>query len=115
MKGLNTFGTHGPKTEWLNDFFERKDDFLSDNQLGPVQKPFFRRFLKDARLIENEKTTDLAVKLSNLGWDGLTSLGILLANLAYNPQFKWYIENIKIGSSYDRKELEDIMLTAGIT
>jgi|LSQX01.1.fsa_nt_gb phosphoadenosine phosphosulfate reductase len=115
MKSINTFGTHAPKTEWLMEFFERKDEFLADNGLGPVQKPFFRRFLRDAGLIAEGKTLPLADKLSSLGWDGLISLGIMLANLAYNPQFEWYIKNIEIGRFYTRKNLENVMLTADIT
>ena len=97
MKSINTFGTHAPKTEWLIDFFERKDDFLADNSLGPAQKPFFIRFLRDAGLILDGKTSPLAEKLCLLGWDSIISLGIMLANLAYNPQFEWYIKNIDIG------------------
>ena len=115
MKSINTLGTHAPKTEWLMEFFERKDEFLAYNGLGPVQKPFFRRFLRDAGLISEGKTLPLVEKLSVLGWDSLASLGIMLANLAYNPQFEWYINNIEIGRFYTRKDLENIMLTAGIT
>lgn len=115
MKSINTFGTHAPKTEWLIDFFERKDDFLADNSLGPAQKPFFRRFLRDAGLILDGKTSPLAEKLCLLGWDSIISLGIMLANLAYNPQFEWYIKNIDIGHFYTRKDLENVMLTSDIT
>jgi phosphoadenosine phosphosulfate reductase len=59
MKSINCFATHMPKTEWFADFFERKDDFLVENGLGPVQKPFFKRFLRDADLIEESKATTL--------------------------------------------------------
>lgn len=115
MKSINTFGTHAPKIEWLQEFFERKDEFLADNGLGPVQKPFFRRFLRDAGLILDGKSLPLTEKLSDIGWDSLISLGIMIANLAYNPQFEWYINNIEIGRFYTRKDLENIMYTADIT
>lgn len=115
MKSINTFGTHAPKTEWLVEFFERKDEFLIENGLGPVQKPFFRRFLRDAGLITEGKTLPLTDKLALLGWDSPTSLGIILANIAYNPQFTWYIKNIDIGRFYTRKDLENVMLVEDIT
>ena len=115
MKSINTFGTHAPKTEWLVEFFDRKDDFLVENGLGPVQKPFFRRFLRDAGLISEGKTLPLTEKLALLGWDSTTSLGIMLANISYNPQFEWYIKNIEIGRFYTRKDLENVMLSEDIT
>jgi phosphoadenosine phosphosulfate reductase len=115
MKSINTFGTHAPKTEWLVEFFERKDEFLIENGLGPVQKPFFRRFLRDAGLIAEGKTLPLTDKLALLGWDSPTSLGIILANIAYNPQFTWYIKNIDVGHFYARKDLENVMLVEDIT
>jgi phosphoadenosine phosphosulfate reductase len=115
MKSINTFGTHAPKTEWLVEFFDRKDDFLDENGLGPVQKPFFRRFLRDAGLISEGKTLPLTEKLVSLGWDSPTSLGIMLANISYNPQFEWYIKNIEIGRFYTRKDLENVMLSEDIT
>ena len=115
MKSINTFGTHAPKTEWLVEFFERKDEFLADNGLGPVQKPFFRRFLRDAGLIAEGKSLPLTDKLALLGWDSPTSLGIILSNIAYNPQFTWYIKNIEVGRFYTRKDLENVMLVEDIT
>lgn len=115
MKSINCFATHMPKTEWFIDFFERKNDFLLENNLGPVQKPFFRRFLKDAELIDGSKVTSLTEKLAVLSWDSITSLGVILANIAYNPQFKWYIENMSIGRFYSRADLISMLEGAGVT
>jgi len=115
MKSINCFATHMPKTEWFADFFDRKDEFLVENGLGPVQKPFFRRFLKDADLIDGSKVTSLTVKLALLSWDSTTSLGIILSNIAYNPQFEWYIRNIAIGRFYTRTDLTSMLEEAGVT
>jgi phosphoadenosine phosphosulfate reductase len=115
MKSINTFGTHAPKTEWLAEFFDRRDDFLEENGLGSVQKPFFRRFLKDAGLIAEGKTLPIADKLARIGWDSQTALGIMLANIAYNPQFKWYITNIDVGRFYTRKNMETLLFANEIT
>jgi phosphoadenosine phosphosulfate reductase len=104
-----------PKTEWFIDFFERKDDFLTENNLGPVQKPFFRRFLKDALLIEDGKTTALTQKLALMSWDSTTSLGIILSNIAYNPQFEWYIRHMSIGRFYSKTDLTSMLEESGVT
>lgn len=115
MKSINTFKTHAPKTEWLMDFFDRKNEFLVENNLGPVQRVSFRRFLKDAGLIADDHILPLTDSLSLLGWDSLSSLGIIFANIAYNPQVEWYIKNIEVGRFYTRKDLENAMLAVGIT
>jgi len=115
MKSINCFATHMPKTEWFIDFFERKDDFLTENNLGPVQKPFFRRFLKDALLIEDGKTTALTQKLALMSWDSTTSLGIILSNIAYNPQFEWYIRHMSIGRFYSKTDLTSMLEESGVT
>lgn len=115
MKSINCFATHMAKTEWLIDFFNRKGEFLIENNLGPVQKPFFRRFLRDAGLIDGSKTTTLTTKLALMPWDSTTSLGIILANMAYNPQFKWYIKNMTVSRFYSRTDLTFMLEEAGVT
>lgn len=115
VKSINCFATHMPKTEWFIDFFERKDEFLIENGLGPVQKPFFRRFLREAGLINGRKVTSLTEKLFTLPWDSATSLGIIMSNVAYNPQFTWYIKNMLIGSLYSRKDLISMLGESGVT
>lgn len=101
-KSIDVFGSHAPKTEWLSDFFDRKADFLKENNLGPDQKNRFKRFLNAAKLIEKDRITEMTYNLAERGWDKPTSLGIMLANLAYCPQFEWYIKNLDIGKLYTR-------------
>lgn len=115
MKSINCFATHMPKTEWFNDFFERKNDFLVENGLGPVQKPFFRRFLRDANLIDGSKITPLTEKLTDISWDNTTSLGVIMSNIAYNPQFNWYIKNMIIGRFYSKTDLISMLEESGVT
>jgi phosphoadenosine phosphosulfate reductase len=115
VKSINCFATHMPKTEWFADFFDRKNEFLTDNNLGPVQKPFFRRFLRDAALIEDGQITFLTEKLALMPWDNTTSLGIILANIAYNPQFTWYIRRMNICHFYTRRDLTSMLEEFGVT
>ncbi|MGV8027423.1 MAG: phosphoadenosine phosphosulfate reductase family protein [Anaerolineaceae bacterium] len=114
MKSLNTFSNHAPKTEWLKEFFERQTDFLENNTLGRVQKPFYKRFLKDAGLIEKNETTSFARLGALLSWDTEDFLGLILINLvASNPQLEWYVREMDIGRSYGRRELEDNLAANG--
>ena len=110
---IDYFGTHAPKTEWLHDFFARKNEFLRENSLGPDQKTRFKRFLKVADLINDDFFSLFAEKLFSIGWDNEAGLGLMLANLAYNPQFNWYINNMNIGRVYTRKEVVELIIGDG--
>lgn len=114
MKSLNTFSNHAPKTEWLKEFFERQTDFLENNTLGRVQKPFYKRFLKDAELVEKNEATAFAKLGASLKWDSDVFLGLILINLvSNNPQIAWYINEMDIGRVYMRSELDDSLTAIG--
>jgi phosphoadenosine phosphosulfate reductase len=114
MKSLNTLSNHAPKTEWLKEYFERLTDFLENNTLGRVQKPFFKRFLKDAGLIERNEATKFSDIGATIGWATDTFLGLMLVNLvAKNPQIEWYVQNMDFGKVYRRIEVEDSLSADG--
>ena len=112
MKSLNSFADHAPKPEWLQSFFELKDDFFTNHTLGPMMYDMFRRFLKDAGLNEKNHFTKFAELISQIGWESNTAMGLIFTNLVFdNPQVEWYVKNLDIGSYYERSQVED-MLTA---
>lgn len=114
MRAINTFSNHAPKKEWLQDFFERENDFLANNSLGTGQKPFFKRFLRDAGLIEENETTEFTDLCNLLKWDTDVSLGLIFLNLvANNPQIAWYIRNMDIDFVYKRMDLEENLKSIG--
>lgn len=111
MKSINTFADHAPKNEWVQNFFEEGESFLSNNKLGPMQISMFRRFLSDAKLIEKNKTTAFFDLTSKLGWEAEEAWGLILIQLAYyNPQIKWYIDNMPIGETFPRQYIEDKLI-----
>lgn len=115
MKSLNSFADHAPKPEWLRSFFELKDDFFAEHSLGPMMFDMFRRFLRDAGLIDKSHFTTFAEQIANLGWDTETAQGIILTNLAAeNPQIQWYIKNLEIGRIYPRKTVEDMLTSVEV-
>ncbi len=113
---LNSFANHAPKLEWVRDFFDQGNDFWEFNGLGPNQVPMFKRFLREAGLIdEQNKTTDLFEIAIKLGWENSTVWGLIVANLAYNTQFKWYINNFDIGYYYEREKVSELLIAEGVS
>ena len=115
MKSYNSFADHAPKRDWLVSFFELKEDFFTEHTLGPMMYDMFRRFLKDAGLNEKNHFTDFAELISNIGWETDTALGLMMVNLAMeNPQIAWYITNMDIGHFYERKQIEEMLISLDV-
>ena len=112
MKSLNSFADHAPKREWLVSFFELGDDFFTEHTLGPMMFDMFRRFLKDAGLIEKNRCTAFADLINRMGWESESALGLILTNLAMeNPQIEWYINNMDIDFFYGRDVIEEKLMS----
>ena len=113
MKTINCFDDHAPKRDWLVSFFELKNDFFTEHSLGPNMFTHFKRFLRDAKLIDGNQCTDLVDLISELGWESESALGIILVNLAYeNAQFEWYIQEMDVGYYYTTAELKEKLIAA---
>jgi phosphoadenosine phosphosulfate reductase len=117
MKTLNTMSNHAPKTEWLANFFKRKDDFFIENslnkknQLGP-----FSRFLRDANLIDKTNhVTSFFEVINSLRWESDTAQSLILINLvAENPQIEWYVSNFEVDRHYPKKDVIEMLLSSGV-
>ena len=117
-KSVNCFDSHAPKAEWLQEFFYKKDDFLSSNNLGPNQIKAFKRFLNDASLADTRKKiiTPLAATLARFPFDSEIVAAITLTELVHNnPQFNWYVMNMSIENTYSRTELSEMLSEYGAT
>lgn len=115
LKSLNSFADHAPKRDWLVSFFDLKEDFFTDHTLGPMMYDMFRRFLRDAGLNEKNHFTPFAQLVDNIGWETDTALGLIIVNLAMeNPQIAWYIKNMDIGYYYERKQIEDMLISLDV-
>lgn len=115
LKSLNSFADHAPKPEWLQSFFDLKEDFFTKHSLGPNMYDMFRRFLRDAELNEKNHFTKLAKLISDMGWDSEASQGIILLNLVLkNPQMAWYIINFDLDRIYPRSTVEDMLMARDV-
>lgn len=104
-QSLNSYSNHGVKKEWIHSYFELKNDFKTEHTLGSNMYDFFKRFLKDAQLMENEKFTSTAEIVENIGIDSPIAWGIILTNLSYAPQIGWYVKNIEFNATYSREAI----------
>lgn len=113
---LNSFANHAPKTDWVREFFEEGNDFWELNSLGPNQVPMFKRFLRECNIVDKEnKTTKIYDLISELGWESEAAWGIILSNLAYNPQVRWYIDTLDVGNYYSREQVSEILIGEGVS
>jgi phosphoadenosine phosphosulfate reductase len=117
---INSFADHAPKTEWLRDFFKSPETFLTEHTLGPMMISMFRRFLRDAGMLEksgrDEKPSRLAVQCKNFGCESETVNGVMLLNLVRsNPQFAWYVRKLDVGMEYSRKMVEQMLMADGVS
>ena len=95
-KSLNCYSTHAPKMEWIKQYFTYKDEFESKNDLGSQMISFFKRFLRDAKLIDGDLFSENAKIIENIGLENPISWGIMLVNLVYTPQINWYVRNVEM-------------------
>lgn len=112
---INSFANHAPKLEWVREFFDMGNEYWELNSLGPNQVPMFKRFLRDTGLIDkNNKTTKLFDVIVSIGWESGTAWGLIASNFAYNPQFNWYINNLDVGTFYQRDTVSDLLINDGV-
>ena len=113
---LNSFANHAPKVEWVRDFFEQGNDYWEFNGLGPNQVPMFKRFLRETGVVDDAlKQTKLFEIASLYGWENNSVWGLMAANFAYNPQFKWYINNMDVGIFYSRENISELLIAEGVS
>lgn len=113
VMSLNSYSHHAPKLEWLNQYFEYKNDFNEKNNLGSQMFSFFKRFLRDAKLLDESGFTKTAEIIEKLGLDNESSWGIIFTNLCYAPQVGWFVLNTNLEKEYIKSNLSSMMIEAG--
>ena len=105
-KSLNCYSHHAPKMEWINQYFSYKNEFDEKNTLGSQMYAFFKRFLRDAQLLDAKNPNGFsktAEKIDKIGLDEEKSWAIMLINLSYTPQINWFVKNISMNEKYTRE------------
>ena len=110
---LNSYSHHAPKMDWIRQYFEYKSDFDSNHSLGSQMYSFFKRFLRDANLLDENGFSETAMVVDRLGYDDPVSWGIIFTNLCYSPQVKWFVNTVGFGEKQTKQQLAVLMLEAG--
>lgn len=112
-QSLNCFSHHAPKIEWINQYFEYKNEFKEKNKLGSQMFNFFKRFLKDSGLQDDNGFTRFAQIIDDIGLDDDLSWALLLSNLAYNPQLGWYVKNVPFNETMSKEYICSLLVDSG--
>lgn len=110
MKGLGRYYSFGVRENWLRTFFKYEGstqfwDTDGDSMVANKKKDAFLNFVKDTglakfnKVIGHDKYTkyelsEFGNNMSQLGADSENMWALLLCNLVYTPDFKWFAKNI---------------------
>lgn len=112
-QSLNCFSHHAPKLDWLEQYFEFRNDFNEKHRLGSNMFSFFKRFLRDAGLLDENGFTRFAEIVGDIGLDDDLTWALMLSNLAYNPQIGWYIKNVKFNETLSKEYICSMLVDDG--
>ena len=112
-KSLNCYSHHAPKMDWFTQYFSLKNDFDDNHSLGSQMYSFFKRFLRDAELLDASGFSYTAQVIDNLGLDNDCSWALMLANLAYTPQVNWAVKRLHINEAYGKDYALSLLVADG--
>lgn len=112
-QSLNCFSHHAPKRDWLDQYFEFKNEFNEKNKLGSNMFSFFKRFLRDSDLLNDNGFTRFAEIINDIGLENDLAWALMLSNLAYNPQIGWYAKNVKFNETLSKEYICSLLVDDG--
>lgn len=112
-KSLNCYSHHAPKYDWLIQFFNYKEDFDEKHSLGSQMYVFFKRFLRDAGLLNGNEYSDFARLIGSIGLDELSAWALMLVNLSYSPEINWLVKRVPFYESYNKDYVLSLLVDDG--
>lgn len=112
-KSLNCYSHHAPKMDWFVQFFNFKENFDQNHSLGSQMYSFFKRFLRDAELLDENGYSNFARIVNELGLDNLSSWALMLANLSYTPQINWLIKRVGLHETVNKEYTLSLLVADG--
>ena len=110
---LNSYSHHAPKMDWMGQYFKYKNTFSENHSLGSQMYSFFRRFLRDASLLDETGFSKTAELIDRMGLDSEAAWGIIYINLCYAPQLHWYVTHTTFNEEYSKAYLGQMMIESG--
>lgn len=112
-KSLNCYSHHAPKMEWFAQYFTFKNEFDEKHSLGSQMYSFFKRFLRDAKLLDESGFSNIAQVIERIGLDNNSSWAIMLTNLAYTPQINWAVKRMHMNETYGKDYAISLLVSDG--
>lgn len=110
---LNSYSHHAPKEDWIKQFFDYKNEFDSKHSLGSQMYNFFKRFLRDSKLLDSTGFSSLAKQMDKIGFNTEKAWGIIFTNLCYTPQVNWFTTHINFDQEYSKQLLSSMLIDSG--
>lgn len=110
---LNSYSHHAPKIEWINQYFTYKNEFDENHTLGSQMYSFFKRFLRDAKLLDETGFSKTAEIIDYIGITNSKAWGIIYVNLCYAVQVNWFVNHVGFDIDYSKSLLTSMMVDDG--
>lgn len=110
---LNSYSHHAPKIEWINQYFTYKNEFDENHTLGSQMYSFFKRFLRDAKLLDETGFSKTAEIIDSIGINNSEAWGIIYVNLCYSVQVNWFVNHVGFDMDYSKALLTSMMVDDG--
>ena len=112
-ESLNSFSHHAPKRDWIDQYFEYKNEFKEKHTLGSQMYNFFKRFLKDAGLSDENGFSRTAEIINDIGLDDDIAWALMLANLAYNRTIAFYVTHVNFNETFSKELVCSLLVDDG--
>lgn len=111
MGSVDRYGNIGIEYEWVVDYFNKKDGFWEDNELGTNKIKNMKSFLSDAGITLPKKNTitPFGEKIATIGIETEAAWGIIISNLAYTAELNWWVMNTSCGMTYTPVQLQSML------
>lgn len=122
VAGMDRYFSFGIRKNWMDTYFQYEGtaDFWNTDGEGLVankKKDALLNFVKDAGLVTYNKANGgdkytknepnaLAKALFSMGSDSETAWALMLCNLAYTPEFSWFLKNITPFETYTPDQMK---------
>ena len=110
---LNSYSHHAPRMDWIDQYFRYKNTFDDNHSLGSQMYSFFKRFLRDAKLLDETGFSATAQLVERLGVNSEDSWSLIFVNLCYSPQVNWFVTTVGFDEEYTKAYLASLMIAAG--
>lgn len=89
LTGINKYLSVGVDASWI-------ESYVSDNSFEPGNRKtdVMFGFLSDADVVKKRQVTSIGETVFSFDMDGELPWALMLCNLAYTPQFGWYVKNV---------------------